>query len=76
MPEPVTLEADEVIVNRHDLAALILEVGLTREELAELARSHAQLVSTLDGFATRCEPLLVRVEKRGAMAGALFRKGA
>lgn len=73
MPDPVTLEADEVIVNRHDLAALILEVGLTRTELAELAQSHAHLVETLDGFATRAEPLLARVEKRASVAGALFR---
>lgn len=73
MPEPVTLEADEVIVNRADLSALVDEVRATRLELGELARSHNEFVRVLDGFATRCEPLLARVEKRASVAGALFR---
>lgn len=73
MPEPVTLEADEIIVNRADLGALVDEVRAARIELGEIAQSHAHLVETLDGFATRAEPLLTRAEKRATVAGALFR---
>lgn len=73
MPEPVTLEDDEIIVTRADLGALVDEVRASRIELGELAQSHAQLVTTLESFATRAEPLLARVEKRAHVAGALFR---